>query len=515
MQWERATAPSEFYAKANSMILEAKNISKSYIGVSAVSSVNFSLEKGETHGLVGANGAGKSTLAKLLSGAEKPNKGNILFNGQEVHLSNPRDGLNLGIAVLHQEPALVPEMTAVSNVFLGSPIVKSGILNRAEMERQFFKLSKELELSIPHDIPVCKLPVPSRQMVDILRAVQARHKVFFMDEPTASLDPKDRQKLYNLIERLRKQGASIVFISHDLTEVLSICSKVSVMRDGYLIDSKDAKDWDKESLVSSMMGNENTKFKLEKEHDIGDVLFEVRNLSVPGKVENISFEVHKGEVLGIAGLVGAGRTELLWAIAGADTSAAGQLRFNGNWLTLPRSVRDAQASGIVMVPEDRKSQGLFFKRTVHENLALPNLKAFAKYGLLDRRKMMANFKTAVENVKLAAYRLMSNVETLSGGNQQKVVLAKYLLRHPKLLLLDEPSRGVDIVARNEIFESIIETAKNGMGIILVSSDINEVLEYSDRILVMLAGKNVGVLSREDADLEKILKMQFSVSAQVK
>jgi ABC-type sugar transport system ATPase subunit len=509
-QEERAIKLSKFYAKANSMILEAKNISKWYTGVRAVSSVNFSLAEGETHGLVGANGAGKSTLTKLLSGAEKPNQGKIFFNDQEVHLSTPRDGLNLGIAVIHQEPALIPEMTAVSNVFLGGPIAKLGILNREEMVRQFFELSEELDLSIPHNIPVYQLPLPSRQMVDILRAVQARHKVFFMDEPTASLDPKDRQKLYDLIERLRNQGASIVFISHDLTEVLSICSRVSVMRDGHLTESKDTKDWNKTSLVSTMMGDAKAKFKLEKKHTVGDVLFKVKNVSVPGKVNNISFEVHEGEILGIAGLVGAGRTELLRAIAGADNSATGQLKFNGNWLNLPKSVRDAQASGIVMVPEDRKAQGLIFRRTVYENLALPNLKAFTRFGLLNRKKMRAHFRVAVENVKLAAYRILSNVETLSGGNQQKVVLAKYLLRQPKLLLLDEPSRGVDIVARNEIFASIIETAKRGMGIILVSSDINEVLEYSDRVLVMLAGKNVGVLSRDEADLEQILKLKFSV-----
>ena len=490
------------------MLLQAIDISKSYGAIDAVNSVNFEVGKGEVHGLVGANGAGKSTLTKLLSGAEKIDSGKILLNDLEIKLGNPREALDRGIAVIHQESPLIPNMNAVENIFLGSSKSMLGVLSKKSMKENFFSLSEELEIYVPHDRPVKDLPVSTRQMVDILRATQAKRQLFFMDEPTAALGPNDREKLYLLIKKLRSQGATIVFISHDLNEVLSICTSISIMRNGRLVKSGSIENFTKASIVAEMVGKENIDLEFKKDGHSNEILFRAEKIHSPGKFDHISFEVHKGEIFGIAGLIGSGRTEILRAISGADNNASGTLIIDKKQVALPISVRAGHSNGIVMVPEDRKSEGLIFERSVEANLAVANLDEFASFGVLIRKKMRAAFEKVIMRVKLSSNRLLSKVGTLSGGNQQKVVMAKCLLKSPKLLLLDEPSRGVDVIARKEIYESILAASKEGMSIILVSSDINEVIEYSDRILVLAAGRNLGILSRGDADLEKILSMKF-------
>jgi ABC-type sugar transport system ATPase subunit len=493
-------------------LIETRAICKSYRGLLAVASVDFDLAAGEVHGLVGANGAGKSTFTKILSGAIRPDSGNIYLSGKEITLGSPRDGLALGIAGIHQELATVPKMSVLSNVFLGDPISKGFVIDRAAMAKRFQEISETFGLRMPANTPAGNLSVANRQKVEILKTIQAGRKILLMDEPTAALDPLDRQALYNLIRRLAAAGSSIIFISHDLDEVLMVCSRVSVMRDGALIDTRPVSRWTIDTLVAAMLGSApQVKSGVREQRTTNDIVFRARNISVEGRVDDISFYVRRGEILGVAGLVGSGRSELLRAIFGAERSATGQIEINGKRRELPHSVRDALALGIVMVPEDRKLQGLVLGRDGYFNIALSNLSRFSRAGVLRWSQMRCRFDKAADDVKLAARRLHSEVGKLSGGNQQKVLLAKWIVREPLLLLLDEPSRGVDVAARAEIYSTIAMLASRGVGIVLVSSDMDEVIQNSDRVIVLQAGSCVGVLSRDEADLESVLKLKFSVA----
>jgi ABC-type sugar transport system ATPase subunit len=330
-----------------------------------------------------------------------------------------------------------------------------------------------------------------------------------MDEPTAPLDGDDRRTLYDLIRQLAATGTSIIFISHDLAEVLTVCTRISVMRDGALVDTKPANEWTADRLISAMMGAAVATSVARAPHTDDAVVFRAHGVSVPGRVDDVSFDVRRGEVLGIAGLVGSGRSELLRAIFGADRRASGRIEIAGKVRPLPASVREAIELGIGMVPEDRKAQGLLLSRTAHFNIALGNAGRASRFSLFDRSAMVRRFRKAANDVRLAPDRFGSPVGDLSGGNQQKVLLARWLVRSPPILLLDEPSRGVDIAARGEIYSTIAALASSGVGVVLVSSDIDEVIQNSDRVLIMQAGRRVGLLDRTAADLASVLKLKFS------
>jgi ABC-type sugar transport system ATPase subunit len=493
-------------------LIETRAICKSYRSLLAVASVDFDLTAGEVHGLVGANGAGKSTFTKILTGAIRPDSGTIHLGGKEITLGSPRDGLALGIAGIHQELATVPKMSVLSNVFLGNPISKGLFLDRTAMAKRFQEISDTFDLRMPASTPAGKLSVAGRQKVEILKAIQAGRKILIMDEPTAALDPLDRQALYNLIRQLAAAGSSIIFISHDLNEVLTVCGRVSVMRDGALIDTRPVSRWTTDTLVAAMLGDTPQIKLAAREHSCAsETVFRACNISVEGRVSDVSFDVRRGEILGVAGLVGSGRSELLRAIFGAERSATGQIELKGRMRGLPRSVREALALGIIMVPEDRKLQGLVLSRDGYFNIALSNLSRFSRAGILRRSRMRCRFEGIARDVKLAERRLHSQTGRLSGGNQQKVLLARWMVREPQLLLLDEPSRGVDVAARAEIYSTIAKLASRGVGIVLVSSDMDEVIQNSDRIIVLQGGSCVGVLSRGEADLESVLKLKFSVA----
>jgi ABC-type sugar transport system ATPase subunit len=492
-------------------LLQTRAVRKSYRGLIAVNSVDFDLAEGEVHGLVGANGAGKSTLMNILTGAVRADSGAILLGGKEIRLNSPRDGIDCGIAYIRQELATVSKMSVLSNVFLGHPFRKAGLLDMRAMERRFKEISDAFELRIPPRTPAGTLSVANRQKVEIIKAMHAGGRILIMDEPTAALDPADREVLYKLIGRLAAAGSATVFISHDLNEVLKVCNRVSVMRDGALVATGHVQQWTTEGLVAAMLGKARpprTNVRIERRTD--EKIFQAHNIVVPGKVNDVSLFVERGEVLGIAGLVGSGRSELLRAIFGAERHATGEIEINGTRRRLPRSVRGAMAQGIMMVPEDRKLQGLVLDRNGYFNISLGNHVSFSRVGILRTSAMQRRFEQAAGKVKLAVGRLNSEVAKLSGGNQQKVLLTKCLVREPKLLLLDEPSRGVDVAARAEIYSTIGALAARGLGVILVSSDMDEIIENSDRVLVLQAGRCVGVLPRGTANLESVFRLKFSL-----
>jgi ABC-type sugar transport system ATPase subunit len=495
-------------------LLRTRGVCKSYPGVIAVDSVDFTLMAGEVHGLVGANGAGKSSFTKILAGAVRPDSGQIYFEGKEIGLRSPREGLDLGIVGIHQELAMVPEMSVLSNVFLGNPISRGILIDRVAMANRFREMSKTFSLSIPEGTPVRKLSVAARQKVEILRAIQAGRKVLIMDEPTATLDPPDRQALYDLIQQLASAGSSIVFISHDLSEVLAICTRVSVMRDGALIETRAASRWTSEDLVAAMLGSAQAKSGQRGYRSLGPTVFKACDIRVPGRVHGISFDVRRGEILGVAGLVGSGRSELLRAIFGAERRSTGQMEIDGKVGNLPRSVREAMGLGIIMVPEDRKLQGLVLSRDGFSNIALGNSHRFATAGMLGKSRMRRRFRQVADDVKMLASRLGVEVAKLSGGNQQKILLARGLVREPRLLLLDEPTRGVDVTARSEIYASVAALAMRGVSVILVSSDIDDIVDHCDRVIVLQAGRCVGVRARGEADLESVLKLKFSIGGRL-
>jgi ABC-type sugar transport system ATPase subunit len=508
MQLNRA--PSMTAPIAGEFAVRVRQVSKSFPGVRALHRVSFDLLRGEVHGLVGANGAGKSTLIRILAGATAPDEGTIEVQGEPLAITNPRQVRAAGIAAIYQELTIVPEMSAMSNVFLGAVPAKGGITDRRRMERRFAELASRMGLSIGSHEKAGALPVAGQQMIEILRAVHADHSVLIMDEPTAPLGPFERSKLYDLIGRLRANGTSIIFISHDLDEVLALCDRVSVMRDGELNMTETAKSLSKDRLVTAMLGDFRAPPARDGLAQRGREIVAVRDLTVEGRVAGVSFALHEGEVLGIAGLVGSGRTELLRAIAGADSAAAGTLVVDGAIRPLPRDVREAIALGIALAPEDRKHQGLVLGRNALSNLTITDLAAVAFGPVIDESRRTRCARRVANDVGFDTKRLGAAAGTLSGGNQQKLVIGKWLHRRPRVLLLDEPTRGIDIGAKQEIFRTIRHLTKEKMAVVLVSSDLEEVVEHADTVLVMARGAQIAVLDGAEASVERILKLIFAI-----
>ncbi len=490
--------------------LLATGISKSFPGVHAVRDVDFDLRAAEIHGLVGANGAGKSTFIRVLAGATRPDKGSIAINGRPRGFDDPREARIAGVAIIYQELTIVPEMTALSNVFLGSLMHAGPFISRRRMRRRYHELSQSVGLSVPPHRKAGALSVASQQMLEIMRALQARHNVLIMDEPTASLGPVERERLYALMRRLRAEGTSIIFISHDLDEVLLLCDRVSVMRDGRLVATNAAADWTKASLVQGMLGD--IEIMAASHRPIGNrpEVLRVAGLSAGRQVADVGFTLHCGEVLGIAGLVGAGRTEILRALAGVDPSATGKIRIDDVERPLPRHVREAVALGIALVPEDRKTQGLVLGRTAASNILLADLDAVSTAKVLRRATLRHTARSLARRVGYSLARLDTTARTLSGGNQQKLVIGKWLHRQPRILLLDEPTRGIDVGSKQEIFRTIRDLADGGMSVVLVSSDLEEIVDNCDAVMVIARGRRIGMLCRAEASVRRILDLIFAV-----
>jgi ribose transport system ATP-binding protein len=494
----------------STLAIRVRNVSKSFPGVQALRKVSFVLETGEVHGLVGANGAGKSTFIRMLSGASTPDTGDIEVQGRPISFEDPRAQRNNGIAAIYQELTIIPEMSALSNVFLGEVPYRWFIVDRGGMEKRFHELAQWMGVKIAPHAKANTLSVASQQMLEIMRAVQAEHDVIIMDEPTAPLGPFERSRLYELIGRLKDNNVSIIFISHDLDEVLRLCDRVSVMRDGQLIETRLSPAWTKDTLVKAMLGDVQIVPGRKRERGAGKELLRVRNLSLPGKVSGIGFELGEGDVLGIAGLVGAGRTEVLRSIAGLEPSSEGSMAIDGRECSWPQSVGEAIERGIALAPEDRKREGLVLSRSALSNLLLADIGSVARGPVISPRARRATATMLARQIGFNPDRLDTDALHLSGGNQQKLVIGKWLHRRPRLLLLDEPTRGIDLGAKQEIFQTIRSLSDQGMGVVLVSSDLEEVVEHADRILVMARGKQIAMLDGHEASVERILNLIFTV-----
>jgi ABC-type sugar transport system ATPase subunit len=496
----------------STIAIRVRNVSKSFPGVQALRGINFELLSGEVHGLVGANGAGKSTFIRMLSGASVPETGEIEVEGSPLLFDDPRLQRGAGIAAIYQELTIIPEMSVLSNAFLGKVPRRFFVTDKRRMERRFAELSEWMGVKIPPHVNAGSLSVANQQMIEILRAVQTDQNVLIMDEPTAPLGPYERARLYDLIGRLKESGVSIIFISHDLDEVLQLSDRVSVMREGLLVETRTAANWTKDTLVQAMLGDVQIVPSKKRTHASDQELLYVSNLALPGRLSDLSFGLYEGEILGIAGLVGAGRTEVLRCIAGDEPSAEGTMRFAGVDCPWPRTIREAIGYGIALAPEDRKRQGLILSRSSLSNLMLADLQAVAAGPIVDRSKTRARGATLAGQLGFNPERLDAEALNLSGGNQQKLVLGKWLNRKPKILLLDEPTRGIDLGAKQEIFQAIRRLSDDGMGVILVSSDLEEVVEHSDRVLVMAQGRKIEILDGHDATVERILNLIFAVES---
>jgi ribose transport system ATP-binding protein len=487
--------------------LEMRNISKQYPGVRALDDVSLSVDVGEIHALLGENGAGKSTMMKILAGAQSKDGGEILLNGVPVHIDSPQKAMSLGISIIYQEFNLVPYLSAGENIYLGREprAAIPGFVDFKKLYADAQVVLDKLGVKIDARAPVNTLSVAGQQMVEIAKATSKKSKIIVMDEPSATLTDHELRALFSLMLQLKSEGVSIVYISHRLEEIVEVCDRATIMRDGHHVATKDVKDLSREEIIRLMVGRELKDAIPKVAAEQGDIALEVKHLTRKGVLHDISFTVRKGEVLGIAGLVGAGRTETARVIFGADPMDSGSIEIFGQPVRI-KSPQDAIKHGIGLVTEDRKQQGLVLGMVVRENTTLANLDFLSSLGFIRRseeRQVAEKYKT---DLAIKTPTIEQTVHNLSGGNQQKVVLAKWLFTGSKILIFDEPTRGIDVGAKAEIYKLMNELAKNGVAIIMISSELPEVLGMSDRIIVMHEGRLTGELSRAEATQEKIMHL---------
>ncbi|GAA4618817.1 sugar ABC transporter ATP-binding protein [Saccharopolyspora hordei] len=487
--------------------LELIGVSKTYPGVRALDAVDFDVRPGEVHVLLGENGAGKSTLIKMIAGAHRPDTGEVRVDGRPVRFHGPEDAERLGIATIHQEMALVPQLTVAENVFLGRPPRRFGIVDRRAMRRQAAELIERTGLDLDPDAVVGDLGVAHRQLVEIAKALSLDTRFLVMDEPTAVLSRAEVDRLFGIVRDLTARGVGVVFISHLLDEVAEIGDRVSVLRDGAKVAEVPA-DTDQDELVRLMVGRTVDQQYPPRDAEIGEVQLEVRGLTSHGVLSDISFTARAGEVVGIGGLVGAGRTELVRALFGADRYDRGEVLVGGQRIP-PGDIAAARAAGLALVPEDRAGQGLVLGASVAENLGLATLSDRTRAGLVDLAEQRRAAAESVERLRIRTAGLDQPALTLSGGNQQKIVIGKWLLAGPRVLILDEPTRGIDVGARAEIYELINELARAGTTVLVVSSDLPELLGLSDRVLVLADGRLRGELDGAEATQERVLALAVS------
>ncbi len=484
-------------------ILRLTNVSKEFPGVKALTDVNFSLRKGEVHALVGENGAGKSTLMKILSGAYTKNSGTIMFDGKEVDITGPKVSERLGIAIIYQELNLINRVSVAENVFLGRYPVKNGFVQWKQMNEEARELFDMFGIDMDVTLPLRSLSLAQQQIVEIIKAVSINSKVVIMDEPTSSLTTNETEILFNIIDSLRKKDIAVIFITHRLDEIYRICDRMTVLRDGCYIGTKDVKDISKSEMISMMIGRELKQQYPKRDCKMGGICFEARNLSDGGyRVKNVSFKACAGEVLGFAGLVGAGRTETMRLIFGADKRVSGEIYIDGKKVNI-KSPRDAIKHKIGFVTENRKEEGLFLRLSVKVNTVMVAMHKILKGIFFDFSEEKKFSEEYVGALRIVTPSVNQRTMFLSGGNQQKVVLAKWLFSDSRIVIFDEPTRGIDVGAKREIYEIINKLAAEGKVIIVVSSEMEEIIGISDRILVMHEGNITGELKKEDFSQSKI------------
>jgi ABC-type sugar transport system ATPase subunit len=489
-----------------SPLLSMRGIVKSFPGVRALRGVDLELHGGEVLALLGENGAGKSTLIKVLAGAHPPDAGDIHINGQAARIASPLDARQAGIAVIYQEFNLVPTLTAIENIFLGQEPARAGFVRRGEERHRAAELFARIGVSVEANTPCRELSVAQQQVVEIARALAMEARIVVMDEPSATLTPQEVDRLFGIISDLKTRGIGLIYISHRLEEVFAIADRVLVLRDGAAIDCRPIGNVTRDELIRLMVGRRLEEEFPKRHVALGSPRLVVRGLTRGRKVRDVSFSIRRGEVVGLTGLVGAGRTETARLIFGADRRESGVIELDGRTLDI-RSPRDAIAAGIALLTEDRKAQGLVLTQSVNANFALPNLRRFSSLGFLRQRGERQALARHIDSLQIRVASPEQPARNLSGGNQQKVVLAKWLERDCDVLLFDEPTRGIDVGAKVEIYRLINELAAAGKAILLISSELPEVLGMSDRILVMHEGRiNGEIVDVGGATQEEILRL---------
>ena len=493
--------------------LRLVGISKSFPGVKALNDVHLNVREGEVHGLVGENGAGKSTLMKILSGAYVKDEGEIYWRGKKVEINKPKDSEDLGIAIIYQEFNLVPQLSISENIWLGrEPLINKTLhlIDWAEMHKKSHELLEELNLDFDPKRPVAGLGVASQQMVEIAKALSLNAKLLIMDEPTSALSKNEIDQLFSVIQTLKKKGVSIIYISHHLDEVFEICDRGTVLRDGNYVATIDPKHTSKDELIQLMVGRTLDQQYPKVKAIRGKEILRVENLNREGVLKDISFSAYAGEVLGISGLVGAGRTELVKAIFGADPIDSGKIFINGKEINIS-SPQSAIKAGMGLLPEDRKYEGLVLLLSVKQNVSMASLDKLMRHGMLQLNAEKLKVKDFIDKLRILTPSIEKKAQDLSGGNQQKVVLAKWLASQSQILIFDEPTRGIDVGAKVEVYNLMNELVQNGVAVIMVSSEMPELLGMSDRILVMHQGQLVSEFKCEEATQEKILSAAMGVN----
>ncbi|MGH7582379.1 MAG: sugar ABC transporter ATP-binding protein [Gemmatimonadales bacterium] len=486
------------------MLLEADGIVKRYPGVVALDGVSVAIDGGVIHAIVGENGAGKSTLMKVLSGAARPDSGTLRVDGVPVAFASPRDAQDRGIRMIHQELSLVPELTAADNIVLGDEPSHRGVIDRAAQRERATEVLARLGHSIDLAMPVARLSLAQRQMTEIAKAVARRAEVLILDEPTAILSQHETDALFALLRQLRGEGVAIAYISHRMDEVFAIADSITVLRDGNLVATAAKDAVDRREVVRQMVGRELAEGFPAPEAPAGDVALELTGLSA-GLARDVSLTVRRGEIVALAGLVGAGRTDVARAIFGAERPRSGAMRLFGAGYA-PRSPRDAIAAGVGLLPEDRKGQGLVLGAAIRDNITLATLDEVSSGGVIRRAAERAAAERWVDGLAIRIASLLSPVSSLSGGNQQKVVLARWMLANSRLLLFDEPTRGVDVGAKAEIYALMRRLTAGGVAIVMISSELPEALGMADRVIVMRDGRSVADLSGDAATSEEVARL---------
>ena len=495
-------------------LLKMQQITKTFPGVTALNRVDFSCRKGEIHGLIGENGAGKSTLMKILAGAYHTDSGSIVFDGQDCRFTSPDDSQQAGISIIYQDFSLLPNMSVADNIFLGREILRGGLVNHGRMRSAALEILNRLGGNIGARTLAGQLTVAQQQIVEITKALSLDARLIIMDEPSAALGGHELDRLYQIMRSLKSEGVTLIYISHRLKEIFQICDRVTVLKDGELVGMKAAAETDEYELVRMMVGRDfEDVFPPLSEKDHEHVILKIRNLSCGEKVQDVSFDLRSGEILGIAGLAGSGQTELVRAIFGADSDVRGDIVLDDIPIHISSPKRAIEV-GIMMAPEDRKAHGLLVGISVGKNITLPVLKRFIHFLGLSSKKETETVERAIASLYIRVAGHGQRVEQLSGGNQQKVVLAKCLECEPKILILDDPTRGIDVGAKLEIYKLIRDLANDGAAILFISSELPEILGMSDRILVLSRGQLVGFLDAKEASEERIMELATGSNSQI-
>ena len=486
------------------MQIEMKGVNKAFSGNAVLTDAGFSLKDAEIHALMGENGAGKSTLMKILTGVYTKDSGTILVDGREVSYNNPQEAEKDGIVFIHQELNVLYDLTVEENMFMGKEIHnKFGICNSKAMRKECTRILDTLGVKIDPGRVMEDLSVGQQQMIEIAKALMLDAKVLIMDEPTAALTESETHILFDVVRSLKEKGVSIIYISHRMEEIFELCDRVTILRDGQYIGTREVKETDITELVKMMIGREIGDRYPERNVKLGDILFEVKNLNLEKVFKDISFSVKAGEVLGVAGLMGAGRTEIMQSIFGNMAGCSGQIFIDGKEVKI-KNPWDAIKQGIGFITEDRKIEGLMLEESIMKNISLVNLNKISKNGVLNSKDELGLSNKGIKDVNIKCLGPDDLCKNLSGGNQQKVVFAKWIFSDPRVLILDEPTRGVDVGAKKEIYNLINEIAAKGVAVIMVSSELPEILGMSDRVMVIHEGEIGGFIDRKDADQEKIM-----------